>query len=62
MDTVLNIVQIPRKLKRRVTSHSKNYYHYEFVEIYPHIVVYKCIETGVKESFSKNEFVKPREI
>lgn len=62
MDTELNIVQIPKNLKRRVTSYSKNYYHYELVEIYPHHVVYKCIETGVNESFSKNEFVKPREI
>lgn len=57
-----NIVQIPRKIKKRAGSHSKKYYHYELVKIYPHHIVYKCIETGKRESFSKNDFIKEREI
>ena len=50
-------IRIPKKIKRSYSNYSKKYYHYELVEIKKHIVIYKCVETGNIETFSKNEFV-----
>lgn len=56
------MIKIPKRIRRKLTSRASQYYHYELVKVYKHIVVYKCIETGTLESFSKNEFVTEREI
>ena len=51
-------IVIPKKIKRKSSVYSKKYYNYELVKVYPNIVVYKCLETGKLESFSKNEFIR----
>ena len=57
-------IVIPRKIRKKKHSHCKEFYHYELFEVKKYIVIYKCVETGKLESFSKNDFVtevQPRE-
>ena len=49
-------IRIPKKIIKR-NNYTQKCYHYELVEIQKHIVIYKCIENGYVETFSKNEFV-----
>lgn len=50
-------VVIPKRIRKKKHTQSDEYYHYELVKVYPHHVVYKCIELGNLESFSKNDFI-----
>ena len=52
---------IPKKIKKRKSKKSNEYYHYDLVKVYSHHIVYKCEETSKLESFSKNDFIKGRE-
>lgn len=55
-------ITIPTKRRKRKYKKSNEYYHYELVKVYPNHVVYKCLETGKLESFSKKEFITKVEI
>ena len=50
-------IVIPKRIKKKRHTHCNEYYHYEIEKIYPYHVVYKCVETGKMESFSKNNFI-----
>lgn len=50
-------IVIPSKIKK-TNNYNQDCYHYDLIEIKKHIVIYKCKETGMLESFSKNEFIK----
>ena len=52
------MILIPRKLKRRRTSHSQYFWHYELLEdkCTKRLAVYRCVETGCIESFQKKDF------
>lgn len=61
------ISQIIIPKRRTITTKSTNgnclkVRHYELDYISKYIVVYKCLETGIKESFSKNDFIKYNDI
>ena len=52
---------IPNKMikeKRPNAGKGSKVYHYELYGIYDNVVVYTCLETGTKESFSKKDFIK----
>lgn len=50
------MIKIPRKITKVFGKHERTYKHYELLKIYPHFVAYKCIETGLIENFTKNDF------
>lgn len=55
-------VVIPRRIKRREHSRSNKYYHYEYERSCKNIVIYRCKETGMIETFSKKEFIVNEEM
>lgn len=50
------MINIPKKITKKFGRDGTIIKHYELQKIYPHIILYKCIETGLIESFSKNDF------
>lgn len=53
-------IVIPKKIKK-TNNYNQECYHYELVKVQKHIVIYRCLENGYIETFSKNEFVKNEE-
>lgn len=53
-------IVIPKKFKK-INNYNKDCYHYELVEVQKYIVVYRCVENGFLETFSKNDFIKHEE-
>lgn len=54
------MIKIPKKITQNIITKDKKQIikHYELIKIYPNHILYKCLETGFMESFSKNEFVE----
>lgn len=51
------MIKIPKKIIKRSGCHIKRTYHYELVRVYEHHVLYRCLENGTYESFSKKDFI-----
>lgn len=50
------MIVIPRKLKRKPDPRSNRVLHYEYESSSKYILLYRCVENGTLESFSKKDF------
>lgn len=52
------MIKIPKKIRQTITTkdNKTRIRNLELIKVNPHNVLYRCIETGLLESFTKNDF------